>query len=94
MKNNRDWYHHCGKFIIGGHVDYRLNSNSHNLTLACEMKPDANTVVKAKIDSTALLSCSFKQMVAKRLSLTLCGEVDMKDMSADSHKFGCGIEFE
>ncbi len=71
-----------------------IKSNSQSLFIGCELKGDENTVIKAKVDSAALLSSSFRQRVAPRMHLTLCAEVDMKDMSADTHKFGLGLDFE
>lgn len=51
------------------------------------------SVVKAKIDSNAIFAASFQQNLSKICKITLCAEVDIKDWSAESHKFGIGLNF-
>ena len=51
-------------------------------------------MVKVKIDSNAILAGSFQHDLSKFIRLTLCAEVDIKDWTADSHKFGIGLNFE
>jgi hypothetical protein len=51
-------------------------------------------VVKAKVDSNAIVSASFQHDLSKFVRMTLCAEVDVKDWAADSHKFGIGLHFE
>jgi Eukaryotic porin len=55
---------------------------------------DENSTVKTRIDSNAILASSFSHNLSKYVRMTLCGEVDIKDWSADSHKFGIGLTFE
>lgn len=57
-------------------------------------RPDDKTVIKAKCTSDAVCSGSLKQKVNSFLSLVVCAEVDTKEMGADGHKFGFGLEFE
>jgi hypothetical protein len=51
-------------------------------------------VIKAKCTSDAVCSGSLKQRVNSFLKLLVCAEVDTKEMGADGHKFGFGLEFE
>jgi hypothetical protein len=57
-------------------------------------RPDDNTIIKAKCTSDAVCSGSLKQRVNSFLKFIVCAEVDTKEMGADGHKFGFGLEFE
>lgn len=79
---------------VGALVDYRVKSNHQSLAIAMKWMPDQQTVVKGKVDSDAIFSASFRQRLSKFLQLTFCAEVDGKEMGAEGHKFGIGLEFE
>jgi hypothetical protein len=81
-------------YKVGALVDYRIKSNHQSLAIAMRWKPDQQTVVKGKVDSDAIFSASFRQRLSKFLQLTFCAEVDGKEMGAEGHKFGIGLEFE
>jgi xylose isomerase len=55
---------------------------------------EEKSIVKAKIDSNAIVGASFQHELNSSVKLTLCAEVDAKDWAADSHKFGIGLNFE
>jgi Eukaryotic porin len=58
------------------------------------LRLEDDSTIKVKIDSHAILAASFQHNLSKYAKLTLCAEVDAKDWTADSHKFGIGLSFQ
>jgi voltage-dependent anion channel protein 2 len=54
---------------------------------------DADTTVKAKVDSNALVSLAYVQQVQPSVKLTCAATVNANNFAADSHTFGLGLEF-
>lgn len=51
-------------------------------------------MIKLKYNSDAIFSGSIKQKVNSFLQFVACVEIDTKEMGADGHKFGLGLDFE
>ncbi len=50
--------------------------------------------MKCKIDSSATISTSLRHRLSPAVDLTVCGEINAQDWSAESHKFGIGLDFD
>ncbi len=87
------------KLSIGSSVLYNFNSRAaqtkthQRLLFGLQYDLDINSYVKFKIDSNATLSTAFRHKLNSNVDLTVCGEVNVQDWSADSHKFGIGLDF-
>lgn len=79
---------------VGSQLDYKLKSNAQKITFGTKFKLESDSIIKAKLDSNAIITTSFVHSLSKHVKMTLCGEVNAHEWSADSHKFGVGLEFE
>lgn len=60
--------------------------------MKCSFGPDSK--LKGKIDSNAVVAASFRHQLSSEVQLSVCAEVNVQEWSADSHKFGIGLEFD
>lgn len=89
-------HNHSEKLTLASQLDYRIKGSPwQKLSVGSRYLMGDESIVKAKIDSNAIIASSFTHQLSKFVKLTLCAEVDIKDLSApDSHKFGVGLSFE
>jgi hypothetical protein len=90
------------KLSIGTSVLYNFNPHlkqgqqktHQKLLFGLQYDFNPGSHAKLKIDSNATLSTSFRHKLIPSVDLTVCGEVNVQDWSADSHKFGIGLDFD
>ena len=89
------------KLSIGSSILYNFNTHlkqgqqkvQQKLLFGLQYDFDTGSHVKLKIDSSATLSTAFRHKLNSNVDVTVCGEVNVQDWSADSHKFGIGLDF-
>jgi len=75
----------CGYFH---NVSKPLAKPEVDIEFGCAYKLDKDTTVKGKVESTGLLSCSYKQKISAVTTMTLAAQVDAVNLAASKHKFG------
>jgi len=83
------YFHSVSKDMqVGTEMVKDMSKPEVAMALGCAYKLDKDTTVKAKVDSSGMLSTSYKQKVSALTTMILTSKVDTVNLSDNKHKFG------
>merc|ERR1712156_1085266 len=78
----------------GLQLSWTSGSNASQLALAAKYTPDADTVIRAKINNATQIGLSYQQKVRDGVTLTLSSMIEGKNFNQGGHKVGLGLELQ
>lgn len=78
--------------LLGSRLDYGLQNNAQSMVLGVRTRLNEDCVVKARVDSSAVVAGVFQQQLSNQVTMSICAAVNVNDWAADSHKFGLKLQ--
>ncbi len=78
----------------GVRLGWSQNGGATSLEVAAKYKFDADTVIKAKLDTKLALGLAYVQQLKAGVQLTLSAAIDAGNLNAPNHKLGLGLTLE
>lgn len=77
---------------VAGRFTYNINSGVQSYVGGGMKQLDGDTKVGFTLNNEAKLSLLWSQKLNKRVKLTACAQVDIRNFEGDSHKFGLALD--
>jgi hypothetical protein len=79
---------------LAASVDFALNENNQKITVAMRNHIDKFSFMKAKMDSSSVLTCCYVHGISEALQVSVAMSADAKDWGPGKQKIGIGISYD
>lgn len=79
---------------IGVNLGWRLDTKEKNYGAVVQYKPSSKSRVKVKVDQDCLIGLSYRLKMSSDAELTLCMEMNGKDLTSGGHRYGLVFEYD